>query len=349
MESHKRVQARRKSCGRAFTLIELLVVVFVIGVLMALLIPAVQSAREASRRTTCLNHLRQIGLALGNHASSHGTFPADARPSRSSSDSSMAFGPAFSAVSQLLGSLDQAPLFNSINFLDVQASDRSWIYATADTASNATVRQVMLAEFLCPSDVSSLSPGISYRASTGPNPFDIESEIAPGGGGAFPGLKALAPGEFRDGLSNVVGFAERSRGSGEKTYNASRDFRSIEGAGRITPPSSDALASLCGLIGPDPAILTTSGSYWIEAGYEQSLYNHVMTPNAKVGDCTYDNLDGLGRVSGAAISARSQHAGGVHCLMMDGSSRFVGDGVAPAIWRALATRAGGEVVSGDSF
>ena len=337
-----------RSRERAFTLLECLVVVSIIGMLVALLIPAVQSAREVARRATCLDHLRQIGLALGNHASSQGKFPAGARPANIPDAPTLAIGPPFSALAQLLGSLDEMPLFNAINFVDVRNPDRTWALASAGTPSNATAHQTMLAVFLCPSDAAALSPGVSYRACTGPVPFDIESDEL-GGGGAFPALQPLSPGEFRDGLSNVVGFSERSKGSDRKNYDASRDIRSIDGAGRIAWPDADTLASLCGSIVSDPSIFTTTGSFWIESGYEQTFYNHVMTPNAKVGDCTCDELNSHGRISGAAISARSLHPGGVHVLMMDGSTRFVRDGVTSAVWRALASRSGGEVVSSDSY
>ncbi len=336
-----------KSRRRAFTLIECLVVVLIIAVLLALLIPAVQSAREAARRTSCLDHLRQIGLALANHVAQHGAYPAGVDPTDVPGSSLFSVGK-FSVHSQLLAGLDEKPLLNAINMQVLPIAAGSWSIARADFPENATARQTVVGVFLCPSDSANLTPGVSYRASTGPQPFDVESKLADGGGGAFPSLLRLSPGEFRDGLSNVVAFSERSLGSGGKSYLWNRDLRAIERAGRIAPPDADKLATLCASTPPDTEFFARTGEFWIIGGYEQTLYNHVMTPNNKSGDCSCNSFSS-GRTSGAALSARSLHPGGVHCLMMDGSGRFIGDAITLAVWRALASRAGGEVVTADSF
>ena len=116
-----------------FTLIELLVVIAIISVLIALLLPAVQQAREAARRTQCLNHLKQVGLALHNYHDVHGRFP----PGWVSSDSN-----GFSWMARILPQLDQGNLFQKINFAEASHSN----------PANLTVIQTALKVFRCPTD-----------------------------------------------------------------------------------------------------------------------------------------------------------------------------------------------------
>src|SRR5215208_751505 len=112
----RRIGGRRASlaihCRGAFTLVELLVVIAIIGILVALLLPAVQAAREAARRSQCSNNLKQIGLALHNYAEAQGTFP-NARPANDSGNNDSS---AMSLWVSILPQLEQQPLFNAWNF-----------------------------------------------------------------------------------------------------------------------------------------------------------------------------------------------------------------------------------------
>ena len=224
---------------------------------------------------------------------------------------------------------------------------------TALSPSNTTVLGLSLAVLQCPSDAPRLSPGNNYRACAGSQPADTESNPAPGGGGAFPMLLAFSAAQFTDGLSVTVGFSERVTGSGnEDAIPSARDVNYRDPPGRITPtsPDADQYMTICAA-GSGPALgFMQSGHYWLNSGFEDGLYNHVMGPNTTVVDCT-TVLPGvpLGAMAHAAITARSQHPGGVNSLLMDGSVRFIKNSVALPVWRALATRAGGEVISSDQY
>src|SRR3954449_12874833 len=126
---------------RAFTLIEILVVIAIIGLLVALLLPAVQSSREASRRLQCTNNLKQVGLALLNYESSHKRYPSGYVSTFDGSGNDT--GPGWGWASMILPQMEQPSLFNAVNFnLPIEAP------------ANGTARVATLSAFLCPSDPS---------------------------------------------------------------------------------------------------------------------------------------------------------------------------------------------------
>ncbi len=319
---------------------------------MALLIPAVQSSRAAARLAHCQNNLRQIGLGLGAHHASYGKFPGGAKLSSNSSGRPFAAGPGFSPEAMLLPYLDQAALYNCINFTDVPLGAGRWNWSTALSPSNSTALGLSLAVFQCPSDSSWMVPGNDYRACIGALPDGVESNLAPGGGGVFPLLRAFSAAQIVDGLSLTVGFSERVTGSGDDdAIPSSRDVNFRDRSGKITgtSPDADEFTRNCASgSGPELGFMQ-SGRYWLATGFRDGIYNHVMGPNAIVVDCTTAPPNFQFEMDLAAISARSQHPGGVNSLLMDGSVRFIKSSVALPVWRALATRAGGEVISADQY
>src|SRR4051812_37748601 len=154
---------------RGFTLIELLVVIAVIGVLIALLLPAVQAAREAARRSQCTNNLKQIGLALHNYHSSNNVFPIGQGVccfSTILNDTGTGHGP--SVLVYLLSNMEQQSLSNAFNFThgNLASGALTWL--------NTTVSESSVAAYLCPSDAGTpFKQGTNYAASIGPN-FRIE-------------------------------------------------------------------------------------------------------------------------------------------------------------------------------
>ena len=134
--------------SRAFTLIELLVVIAIIGVLIALLLPAVQAAREAARRSQCLNNLKQIGLAMHNYHGTHDTFPPGyISNTQGNQPTGLEIGPGWGWGAMILNNLEQRPLYNSVNFS----------LLTSDPGSQ-TVRKASLSVFLCPSNTGGSGP-----------------------------------------------------------------------------------------------------------------------------------------------------------------------------------------------
>jgi prepilin-type processing-associated H-X9-DG protein len=336
-----------------FTLVELLCIIMVIGLLLALLIPAVQRSREAARRAACVNNLKQLGLALSNHHSSFSRYPAGIKPDGLTPRGSPFAAPSpISAHAQLLAFLDQGPLFNNLNLFNNIAFGRA-LPPEALNPANSSVAMTPLAVFLCPSD-RPLRPGNNYRGNAGPNPSANEG-TSRAGGGAFPGIRATADRDFADGLSNTVGYSERLQGNGDDTtFSASRNVW-LSGVANLSPSQdSDSMARICGGLTSTPSdFMSRVGAFWIVGGYSNTLYNHVSPPNWSSPDCSVGDHDadpkGGGLIPGGCLTARSAHPGGVNVLLMDGSVRFIKRSVELSLWRALSTRSGRETISSTAY
>ncbi len=177
---------------QAFTLVECLVTISIVGILIALLLPAVQSAREGARRTSCENHLKQIGVALGAHHAAHGKFPSGIEPSGRSDRGLFAVAWPLAAGARLLPYLDQGPVYQALNMSNDIVNGRVVTYASAFSYANATALETPVEVFLCPSDGSGPQPGCCYRFCVGSEPYAVQRSDPRGGDGAFPGLSALS-------------------------------------------------------------------------------------------------------------------------------------------------------------
>jgi prepilin-type N-terminal cleavage/methylation domain-containing protein/prepilin-type processing-associated H-X9-DG protein len=346
MATHRRRRLRdRLAVGSSgFTLIELLVVISIIGVLVSLVLPAVQSSREAARRTQCANNLKQIGLALHNYESSNRSFPLNWGTSRVDPNLGQPFyigSRPYSALTRLLSDLDQQPVYASINFNVENFPNNDG--SSFPYPQNLTAYTTNLAAYLCPSDgASSPTPyGCNYRGNYGIGPsMSTTQETYDSGNGfySFPGV--LGTQSFPDGLSHTVAYSERLRGTGnDGGVVPARDFGEIQVTMYCVVRDADYALACCQLAATKgfPAY-RVAGFTWFYGDFECTAYNHAQAPNGRIPDAVAGGL-----WTGIA-TARSFHPGGVNSLMADGSIRFVKESINREVWRGLGTRNGDELI-----
>jgi type II secretory pathway pseudopilin PulG len=328
-------------------MVELLIVIAVIGLLVALLLPAVQAAREAARRAQCLGNLRQLGIALGSYQAAAGVYPFGvgvdgdgASPTYTSASNRR-----YSLHAQLLPYLDQAVLFNQLNFSvppffpDLNGDPN----AEDGPGPNFTVAETWVSVFVCPSDFNRMPSRpwgqANYRSCNGSSWSGRVSD------GMFGQSTRIGPADVRDGLSNTAAMCERVRGHD--------DYQNVDVQSdqfRLAAPWTEAAFTewCAGLTDAEAIALpkhysnATAGLTWLEGNMSWTRYNHVLAPGHKT--C----INGV-TWNGVAMTVSSRHRQGVGLLLGDGSVRFVNESISPAVWRALATIAGGEVISADAY
>ena len=324
--------------NRGFTLIELLVVITVIGILIALLLPAVQAAREAARRAQCTNNLKQIGLALANYQSALRVYPFGVG---GGGPPSSGFN-RWSAQSQLLPYLEQAALFNALNFVGTPWLNLNPVFGPM----NQTAITTKIAGFLCPTDVDRIDDPLNtahnnYRACAGSLPYNLKNDspdLTGRNNGGFWYQSAVSPGQVTDGLSMTAFFSERCLGNTAVTDPLSDYY--------LTNETVDE----CRLAGPANSPRLTdpyewSGDRWADGNSLYTRYNHALPPGYPScllgGSQDYD--------SQTVVTATSRHPGGVNLMTGDGSVRFVKASVSAGVWTALGTIAGGEVIDASAY
>jgi prepilin-type N-terminal cleavage/methylation domain-containing protein len=307
---------------RAFTLAELLIVIAIIGVLVALLLPAVQAARAAARRTACVNNLRQMGVALQNYHAAKQRFPAG----RGTPTPRI-----FSPQAHLLAFMEQDALRAQINFSEAPAPFNTPT-VSYDAVGNRQAATTSVSTLLCPADSGQgRVSGVDYGATNyaGCAGSGGASGSLTDADGVFFLASAVRFKDVTDGASNTAVFSERPLGPGDHSINRQADLI-LE-----LPVSTDPTSTACTSDGSGVWNLERGGK-WIVGNYGNTLYNHALPPNTAEWDCM-NATQQKGR-----LAARSWHAGGVNVASGDGSVRFVEDGVDEVPWRAAATRAGGE-------
>lgn len=335
---------------RAFTLVELLVVIAIIGILIALLLPAVQAARESARRTQCVNNLKQIGIAINNYHDVHKRLMFGKGPSWP------APVPVYARWSQhamLLPMIEQQSLYDSLDFRYPPATPGmagviNFMPPYSNPGGQNNVACAMpVPGFFCPSDGTPADPTWpgqnNYAANQGSwlcdrlDEADPNAIVAPGETqtGMFAYLSHISFSSVIDGLSNTALFSERLRGSGSP--NPRSDIFMIN-----SQTSLQATWQTCTSINPLTATPLTSkwGASWCMGENCCTQYNHVAGPNQL--SCGGTGFPGTMSNMAMQVSTSSNHPGGVNVCMVDGSVHFVQDTVDLMVWRAIGTRAGSE-------
>jgi len=321
--------------SRGFTLVELLVVIAIVAILIALLLPAVQAAREAARRIQCTNNLKQLGLALHGYHDSLEAFPMGYSALSRFIDGATDTAPGWGWATMVLSQLEQGPLYSAVNFgLPVEA------------LQNSTVVRSIVTTYLCPSDLTTgpfpvadasgkllaIAAPSSYAASVGGNETDTATGINNDGmgKGVFFRNSPIRLAQITDGTSQTIAVVERAWSKASGVWAGAITNGTIRRGAQNNCPATGALFY-------PAATLVLAHCH---------LINTNSDPDGGLDDCS------------------SLHPGGANFLFADGSVHFLknilGDaGTRPdgstiyypvdAVFQALATRCGGEVVSSDLY
>jgi prepilin-type N-terminal cleavage/methylation domain-containing protein/prepilin-type processing-associated H-X9-DG protein len=325
---------------RGFTLIELLVVITIIAVLVSLLLPAIQQARESARRTQCRNNLKQIGLALHNYASSLQVFPpgyvdANGNPNSTPDNDK---GSGWGWATFLLPQMDQGNVYNQINFNQ-----------TVGMGTNAQVSQTVLVGFQCASDgnqqafsvydstfsnpVTTLAhsnyvacsgwlecfSGAGGNPQSGSGADGLTGVYGPGGAGMFYRNSRVTVARVTDGLTNTIAVGERTSLQSPSTWTGAVPGGRCPAWRAVQPPQPFSLP-------PGPA-------------YDNADFGEAFI----LAHCNANHLPNSDFPIYDPDTYHSFHSGGAHFLLGDGSVRFISSYINGATYQALATIAGAEV------
>jgi prepilin-type processing-associated H-X9-DG protein len=338
-----------------------LVVIAIIAVLIALLLPAVQAAREAARRAQCVNNLKQMGLALANYESANGSYPPGSIKWGSGNLTDCTVQRHHTMFALMLGYMEQTSVYNSINF-NLPAVDSTAPYGKGSAngaASNSTAYNTTLNPYICPSDKTvNLSktavPGNSHTSYAGcsgntdvwhwyngcpasPSP-QIESD------GVFNADYCYKVADITDGTSNTLYMGEASQFQNDPDGTFFNQWVTDGWYGSSVNGASRMMSLVCSVAHPNASFLLP------EPGGDGTYYQNWQFDPAL-------QLQNLGQ-----WGFRSMHPGGANFLFGDGSVHFIKNSINTigvvntlnnqlnlGVFRQLATRAGGEVISSDAF
>jgi prepilin-type N-terminal cleavage/methylation domain-containing protein len=329
------MKTQRQNAARGFTLVELLVVIAIIGILVALLLPAIQAAREAARRTQCTNNLHQVILATHNYMGAVKSVPPAVDWAKTTTAN-------WSVHARLLPFAEDTSLHGLIDF--------RFNYSDITNASqHAQVTQMKIPMYVCPSETQA-----EPRVGTSQTHFPVTYGINYGtwflydattrkiGDGAFVVNAKISDKAFTDGMSKTLAFAE------VKAYQAK--IANSGNPGTLGTPMPDSPTTVVGYGG---TLGVTGHTEWVDGKVHETGITATFAPNTNVpftdASGGYD-VDFISKGESptstvptyAAVTSRSYHPSVVQAALMDGSVRTITNSVDMSVWRAMGTRNGGE-------
>lgn len=318
-----------------FTLIELLVVIAIIAVLVSLILPATNAAREAARRIACTNKMRQLAIAMNNYHAARDRLPFGTEPIPGTAPIQFYN---VSPQAQLLPYFEEEQLFKLVNFK-----------ASYDAPENAAALMTNIDLFRCPTDIDTLPPelggrnnyyanagsGLAFTPADKTNPKDPNRDIPSPNGLFFRGSRVRFS-QIRDGLSYTAAFSEKITGDGNNAIVTEKSDTFRPGTYPKTPDEAIQMCEDTDIQDLTKQGVSNVGAPWIYAYHSTTFYYHINTPNRR--SCMFPPQ----RIM---TTANSRHNGGVNLAMCDASVRFVNDQVDRALWRATGSRNGRENIA----
>ncbi len=341
---------------RGFTLVELLVVIAIIGVMVGLLLPAVQAAREAARRMSCSNNLKQLGLSFHNYHDTYRKLPHGAAPVSGNYNGAFTVSNSnwhgYSPQTMILPFIEQGAIFDQFAF---NATHTSTTIVPPAAIAPAILARNQISAFLCPSDKDFpdatnrgwINYGVNFGSNTGWR-GDIQNA-----NGMFVLNFTRNFKDVTDGLSNTIMLAEFNKGDNSGAIFDVRNgdivrnqafgtmptvFRVNAGVPSITQAQLEAYGAQC--VGGQANHISGAGVRWSSPGQYQTALNTLAPPNWRFPACMSGG-GGAGDSQGV-FPARSRHPGGVHVSLGDASVKFISDSVNLILYQSLGSIDGGE-------
>lgn len=344
---------------RGFTLVELLVVIAIIGILIALLLPAVQAAREAARRSQCTNNLKQLGIALHTYHDTYGKFCPMGTPMTGRDHG-------LSGLVSLLPYLEQKPLYDKIAAGDPANGIPPW---GPNSEASWAVWDVSPTSVRCPSDPGKLDGNeqrlYNYAFSQGDDYQNMMGNDPKNTRGIFGYDIWYGVSNVEDGLSNTTAMSERLRqGRSAAVVQTARTTRHNMGSVEIANLNNQAPSAVFAYTDgqyflPGYNVRHRFGSRWVDGVPLYAAFNTILPPN---GPGAFLTRSGVAGADVCLLPPSSGHPGGANVLFGDGAVKFISNtidtgslGVRQAndyygpsnygVWGALGSKAGGESVS----